>query len=433
MNLDNSSGQKPGKIDMRKILKTVLILCAVLIAGVCFESWRFMNTPAEEPGRNIVLEIIPGHSFTDVANRLHKAGAISSVEKFKILARLRGEAGMIQAGVFEFNTAWTPAEVLHQLVYGKPTLERLTIREGLPWWEVAKEVERQGFAKAEDFKAIIHDKDFLREMGIPFDSAEGFLYPDTYFLKKPPEELTPAQARAVAARMINTFWQRGVNIWGDARPAKDELFYLLVMASLVEKETGVPEERARVAGVYANRMRANMLLQCDPTIIYGLGEEFDGRLRKRHLDDASNKYNTYQHAGLPPGPICSPGMAALQAANEPEKHSYYYFVATGKPDGTHNFNTSLKDHNRDVAKYVAELKRQKAEAKKRAREEEKARAKAAENATAENATAENATMEESQNATAPTGNTTEQPGGMDEKIKLVEDELELGQNATPAN
>ena len=297
-----------------RLFKWLVVLGLLVLVGLGGEAYRFINTPAEDPGRNIVLEINPGESFDKVAKRLHQSGAISNVLEFKILARLRGEAGNIQAGVFEFSTAWTPPEVLHQLVYGKPTLERLTIREGLPWWQVADAVEAQGFAKAEDFKAIIHDKAFLREMGIPFDSAEGFLYPDTYFLKKPPEELTPDEARKVAARMINTFWQRGVKVWGDARPAKDELFYLLVMASLVEKETGVPAERPRVAGVYANRLRANMLLQCDPTIIYGLGEAYDGRLRKRHLKDANNKYNTYIHAGLPPGPICSPGLAAMQAA-----------------------------------------------------------------------------------------------------------------------
>jgi len=431
MNLEKTSetSAKPQKSRLRRFFKAAFILGAVIVAVSGFEAWRFMNTPAEDPGRNIVLEINPGDTFTIVATRLHKAGAITSVDKFKILARVKGEAGNIQAGVFEFNTEWTPPEVLNQLVYGKPTLERLTIREGLPWWEVAKAIENQGFAKAEDFKAIIHDKEFLREMGIPFDNAEGFLYPDTYFLKKPPEELTPDEARKVAARMINTFWQRGTKVWGENRPAKDELFYLLVMASLVEKETGVPAERPKVAGVYANRMRIKMLLQCDPTIIYGLGEDFDGRLRKRHLEDESNKYNTYKHAGLPPGPICSPGLAALQAANEPEEHNFYYFVATGKPDGTHNFNTHLKDHNRDVAKYVAELKRQKEEAKRRAREEEKALELAARNAPAQqNVTADAETA--GQNATSGSANATGADNNVDDEIELLEDELVLGQNAT---
>ena len=350
----------------RRMLRlfALFLLLILLGAGAAgFEAYRFLSSPAEQPGRNIVLEISPGESFDKVARRLHQAGAVSSVFKFKLLARVRGETGNVQAGVFEFSTAWTPVQVLDQVVYGKPSLARLTIREGLPWWEVAAAVEKQGFARAKDFQEIIHDRSFLDQMGIPFANAEGFLYPDTYFLKRPPEELTPKEARQVAARMIETFWQRGTKLWGDKRPGREDLFYLVTLASLVEKETGVPEERAKVAGVYANRLGANMLLQCDPTIIYGLGKAWDGRLRRRHLEDAGNAYNTYQHPGLPPGPICSPGLAALEAAAHPGAHKFYYFVATGKPDGTHYFNTDLAGHNRDVKKYLAELKRRKAESK----------------------------------------------------------------------
>ncbi|MBQ4132821.1 MAG: endolytic transglycosylase MltG [Desulfovibrionaceae bacterium] len=365
------SGDTTVQTPSKKRRRWLLWLALVIIAGAAAagaEAYRFVHSPASDAEKNIVLEINPGESFDTVARRLHNAGAVSSVFKFKILARLRGETGNIQAGVFEFSTGWTPIEVLHQMVYGKPTLERLTIREGLPWWEVARAVERQGFARAEDFTAVIHDPQFLADMGIPFANAEGFLYPDTYFLKKPPEELTRKEARQIAARMVDTFWQRGSRLWGDKRPGKDELFHLVTLASLVEKETGVPAERARVAGVYANRLRAGMLLQCDPTIIYGLGEKYDGRLRRRHLEDSANTYNTYKHPGLPPGPICSPGLAALQAAHEPEAHKFYYFVATGKPDGTHYFNTNLNAHNRDVKKYLAELKRRKAEARRREKE-----------------------------------------------------------------
>jgi UPF0755 protein len=131
------------------------------------------------------------------------------------------------------------------------------------------------------------------------------------------------------------------------------LRYLIIMASLVEKETGVAAERARVAGVYANRTRIGMLLQCDPTIIYGLGKNQSGPIRRSQLDDDKNLYNTYKHAGLPPGPICSPRAAAVQAAVAPEAHQYLYFVATGKPDGTHTFSTNLRDHEKAVRVYRA--------------------------------------------------------------------------------
>ena len=135
-----------------------------------------------------------------------------------------------------------------------------------------------------------------------------------------------------------------------AHIAPDALKRLIILGSLVEKETAIPAERAQVAGVYANRLRAGMLLQCDPTIIYGIGETFSGRIRRSQINDAKNTYNTYQHPGLPPGPICSSGVAALEAAMFPAQHDLYYFVATGV-DGGHTFSRNLEEHNRAVEAY----------------------------------------------------------------------------------
>ena len=131
---------------------------------------------------------------------------------------------------------------------------------------------------------------------------------------------------------------------------EEALKELVIMASLVEKETGLPEERPRVAGVYANRLKINMLLQCDPTIIYGIGEAFKGSILRSQIQDASNRYNTYQHAGLPPGPISSFGLDAIKAAANPEQHDYYYFVATGVDKG-HTFSKNLTEHNKAVTVY----------------------------------------------------------------------------------
>lgn len=142
-------------------------------------------------------------------------------------------------------------------------------------------------------------------MGIPFDSAEGFLFPDTYLIMRP-LELNEATAKSVVGRLIDNFWRRTTPLWpGGKRPGpsgRDEVRRLVTLASIVERETAVPSERPRVAGVYANRLRLNMLLQADPTTAYGLGESFDGNLRRKHLDDEGNPYNTYKHPGLPPGP-----------------------------------------------------------------------------------------------------------------------------------
>jgi len=222
---------------------------------------------------------------------------------------------------------------------------------------VAEQLEKQGFCRAVDFTSVIHDPKFLQHWGIPFSSAEGFLYPETYLIPKP-RELNAEAARSVANRLVGMFWQQVDRLWPEGRPSSTELKRLVTLASIVEKETSVPEERARVAGVYSNRLRIGMLLQADPTVIYGMGRTFSGRLLFRHLEDDKNPYNTYRRPGLPPGPICSFGAAALEAAKNPEDHKFLYFVATGR-NGGHTFSKSLKEHNRAVQEYRAVMRQKK--------------------------------------------------------------------------
>ena len=366
--------------------------------------------------RNIIIEIQPGATFARTARDLFKANAITSVWRFRLLAQVQKKLNAIQAGEFQVNTGWLPDKILQHLVSGKPLLYRLALREGLTWREVAKQVEDGGFARADAFAAVIHDPKFLLEYGIPFSNAEGFLLPETYLLHKPKTPGDRDQAEAVARMLLENFWQRfrpllsahpapplapnatpvlipsltarnGVITAMPSKPASvgteskrgtnaaatanateqavmdipqplqlpisvTTLRQIVILASLVEKETSVPEERARVAGVYANRLRLGMLLQCDPTIIYGLGESFSGPLRRSHLNDTTNPYNTYQHAGLPPGPIASPGVESLRAALAPEEHNFLYFVAIGE-GGKHAFTTNLSDHNKAVERYRA--------------------------------------------------------------------------------
>lgn len=579
----------------------VLLLPVVLAAGyAAYDAWNFLNSAPESPGRELSIVIEPGTGLERVTSDLYKMGVIKSSWRFKLLAQYRKKAGLLKAGEFVVNTGWKPEMVLENLVNGKPVLHRLTLREGLTWWETAKVIEEAGFARADDFSAVIRDRRFLDEHSIPFASAEGFLFPDTYLLRKP-RKLGRAEAEAVAGLLLDTFWSKAGPVLpakaepagpgepgkkeggkapdGKALPApgspdspdspdsngergeasdssnstdsmgkadageqaaiqtqdsesdsslimtfgldsipkqnfqqadkesaptqslalpaeavlakeqeqipalirlaqasqakreqaaqsadnatadssepgaegagkidqsnstessalvtaspsllfvtpgsgkgyvndfsknstKDfaapatpatldgmvgvdseslnaeprsepasrdslsaalnfqdepgssgalpgslspyELRRLIILASLVEKETAVPEERARVSGVYSNRMKKNMLLQCDPTIIYGIGPSFSGSITRSQLNDVKNLYNTYKHAGLPPGPICSPGLSAIKAAVSPDKHDYLYFVATGNPDGSHTFSTNLKDHNRAVNVY----------------------------------------------------------------------------------
>ena len=247
-------------------------------------------------------------------------------------------------------------EVLGELGRTRDVLFPLTVPEGLTWWQTADTVQASGRGTREGFSKIVRDRDFLAQWNIPGDSAEGYLFPETYLFPKTAisretDTDKPSEAehdRRIAERLIAMFREKTTNLFPPDMSPK-AVRDLLTLASLVEKETSRDDERARIAGVYANRLRKNMRLQCDPTIIYGIGPDFDGNLKRTHLRDRSNPYNTYMHAGLPPGPICSPGRASIEAALHPESHTFLYFVARG--DGSHVFSKTLKEHNRYVRKY----------------------------------------------------------------------------------
>ncbi len=345
---------------MKIFLRILAFLLLVGCAGLGYVYWQgkvFLETPMESEGREIMFDVVPGATFQGVAKGLQDKGLISDSLKFRILARYKQVDNKLQAGRFKLNTAMLPDAILQELVFGKAILHRITLREGLTWWQVGALLEKNGFVKFEDFKEVIFDPEFLRHYGIPFKNAEGFLMPDTYLLKKD-DVPTKATARAIAGRLVDTFWSKMAPYWPQkTKPKADKLRELVILASIVEKETGIGAERARVAGVYRNRLDINMLLQADPTIIYGLGPEFNGNLRRKHLDDATNTYNTYKHGGLTPGPICSPGVAAMRAAITPEKHGYFYFVAV-TDGGEHAFSKTLAEHNRAVRQYLRNRKKQ---------------------------------------------------------------------------
>lgn len=360
-------------------MKTFLKITAFLLlclAGVSLWLWHeavgFIETPAQTSGKEIYFDVPKGASLSTVADSLAKSGLVSDARKFMLYARFKGEGKSLKAGRFALNTGWTPPRVLDELVNGQPAMSRVTIPEGLTWWQTGRILADNGLVRFDDFRDIIHDPAFLRHYGIPFANAEGFLMPDTYLLKQlelPPDDADAAardafwkaQARSMAGRMIDNFWRKSASLWPGAagktatypvqlRPEDATLRTLMTLASIVEKETAIDAERPRVAGVYHNRIRIGMPLQADPTVIYGMGPNFAGPLLRRHLEDKANPYNTYQLRGLPPGPIASFGMAALNAAINPEANDYYYFVA--KTDGgAHQFSRTLAEHNEAVRAY----------------------------------------------------------------------------------
>ena len=349
---------------MWKIIRNCLILLLLLIlcAGgwLAYEANTFLTTsPEKEPGQDVYIDILPGATLPKIAALLQDKGVITDAFKFRLLARYKKSDTGLKAGRFLFRTDWLPEKALETLVQGKPVLTRITIPEGLTYWQTAKVLADSGFAPYDDLMKVLRDPEFLAHYGIPFATAEGFLMPDTYLLKTPGEETKndPRQAWKVCGRLVDNFWQKMQACWPDgSKPGTDALKKYVILASIVEKETAVPAERARVAGVYANRLEKGMLLQADPTVIYGKGEAFDGNLTRAMLNDDANAYNTYRKAGLPPGPICSFGISAMKAAVAPEKHGFIYFVAV-TDGGEHYFSKTLAEHNAAVRRYLQNRKK----------------------------------------------------------------------------
>ena len=308
--------------------------------------FRYLSFPIEESGRESLITIPEGATFQEVARRLHQQKIIKDPFKFTILAQISGAASKIQAGEFRVHTQWSRPELLKTLVKGQALLHTLRIPEGLTWWEIGRLVQESGLTTFERFEQAVHNQDLLREFGIPSSSAEGYLFPETYALPRPKDRDALPIVRLLISECLKNLRE---HVWPSGQPEPVTIHSIITLASLVEKETARAEERRRIAGVYVNRLHKGMRLQCDPTVIYGIGPDFNGNLTRKDLNDRENPYNTYRHSGLPPGPICSPGLAAIQAAANPEDHNLYYFVA--KDSGSHVFSTTLKEHNAAVRKY----------------------------------------------------------------------------------
>jgi UPF0755 protein len=328
---------------MKKVLIIIITLISLVsIAGAGY-IYHVITSPNSSESLEATVRINPGQNFKTTSAQLYSKGLIKNERIFYFLGRINGQSREIKAGHFQVDASWDMLRMLEHLTAGREALYRLQITEGLTWWQIARILENEGLADYEEFKKLIHDEEFLAQHSIYAPSAEGFLFPETYYLS-PTRDIG---ARRLISLMINQFWDSTATLWNDME--FNEIYRMINLASLIEKEAAVKKERKIISGVFHNRLRNNMLLQCDPTIIYGLGEEFEGPIRRSHLDDRDNPYNTYRHQGFPPTPICSPGMASIRAALFPEEHSYLYFVS--RNDGSHHFSRSLSEHNRAVNKY----------------------------------------------------------------------------------
>jgi len=317
----------------------LLITAAAALAAT---AWWWLDKPLPLAGASAELSIEAGATPREVAQAWVDAGVQTSPRLLYEWFRLSGQARRIRAGSYEIDAGATPRTLLAKLVQGDETLERVRFIEG---WTLRQ--LRAELAKAPHLKpasAALSEAELMAALGSPGVPAEGRFFPDTYVYSRGVSDLTVLRRahKALEARLADAWAARAADT-----PLKSPA-EALVLASIVEKETGQAADRPLVASVFVNRLRLGMLLQTDPTVIYGLGERFDGNLRKRDLL-ADTPFNTYTRAGLPPTPIALPGVASLRAAVRPQPSKALYFVARG--DGSSVFSDNLADHNRAVNQY----------------------------------------------------------------------------------
>ena len=325
-------------------MRSLLFRCLglfLLIAGA-FGLWYalYITTPA--PGTGTVTVVIPrGAGVRRIGALLAEHKLIGNDIRFLILARLTHAGTRLQAGEFSIPRGLRPAEVLALLARGKAVQHPVTIPEGLTMEEVAQVFADKRWVNKTEFLALCREPAFIHHLGIQQNQLEGYLFPDTYALVR-----DKSDAKSIITQMVHRF----LRVWKEIAPEKKSSLNrhrIVTLASIVEKETANPTERPLIARVFLNRLNRSMRLQSDPTVIYGL-PDFNGNLTRKDLRRAT-PYNTYVINGLPPGPICNPGRAAMEAVLHPADSTALYFVS--KNNGSHYFSTTLREHNRAVRRY----------------------------------------------------------------------------------
>ena len=345
---------------VRKLLSIFAVVIVLLGAAVVVAMW-LGATQLQEPYRGYsapeqFVIIRQGASSSEIGRQLASAQVVRDPRLFRAALWWTGRGRSLKAGEYRFDRPLTPLEVLDVLVRGDVYTLRLTFPEGLNVEEMAKVYESRGFGQRADFIAASRNVKRVRELDNRASDLEGYLFPETYALPR----------QVPAARVVDLMVDRFLAIYDDKMRARASAQGLttrqvVTLASLVEKETGKPEERPLVAAVYRNRMKIGMPMQADPTVVYALlkAHRYDGNIRREDLS-LDSPYNTYKYAGLPPGPIASPGKASLEAALMPADVPFLYFVS--RNDGSHVFARTLEEHNANVRTFQVEFYRQQRQA-----------------------------------------------------------------------
>ena len=323
---------------IKKIIITGAIVSVAAAGG--FAWWSKHPLTTSEPP--IEFTITPGSGVNAAAQQMARAGVPVNPFLFQVLARITGQSGRIKAGSYELKPNTSPRRLLTQLVRGEFAQEAVTIIEGWTFRQMREAIAATRTLRHETAK--MSDAELMARISSEFKQPEGLFFPDTYLFAKGASDLQIyRQAHQMMLNRLNAAWEKR----DPSLPYKNP-YEALIMASIIEKETGQKSERAMIAGVFVNRLRTGMMLQTDPSVIYGMGLRYEGKIAKKDLQ-TDTPYNTYTRYGLPPTPISLPGVQSLAAAMAPAKTDALYFVS--RNDGTSQFSDNLNDHNRAVNQY----------------------------------------------------------------------------------
>lgn len=321
---------------MKKALLILLVLVPLFIIG-SIGGYIAMVFKQTYTGPDKAFTVRTGDTFGKINQRLFNEGLIADKRMFHYYAKYKNVMTKFRAGSFTITTGSNMPQVLETLVYGQPNLTSITIPEGKNMYEIAKLFAASGITTEKDFLDAVQHPDLISQLAIQANSLEGYLYPETY--RFAPD--TPA--KSIAKSMIDLFNERTKNLSFN-HPFLNK-HQVIILASVVEKETGAKIERPMIAGVFTNRLKKRMRLQSDPTTVYGIWSRYTGNIRKADLLELT-PYNTYKIPALPQGPISNPSLEAIQAVLNPAQHDYLYFVS--KNDGTHIFSKTYQDHEKAV-------------------------------------------------------------------------------------
>ncbi len=328
-------------------LALFLLITAAISGGFYFIN-QFSHKRPTEISHEIIYELQSGNSFLSIANELEKLNVVTHAQLFSWYAKIKGQRSQIKAGEYLLNTNMTPDLVLQIITSGKSIEKPFTIAEGLNIFEIADLIEKTGKATKEEFLSLVKDKDFIQQvLGEEVETLEGYLFPETYMINK----------KTTIKDLIQQMVKRHKLVFAEVYQNQNDMTIplskkeIIILASIVEKETGASSERPTIASVFYNRLSKKMRLQTDPTIIYGKAlntGKYEINISRQDLTE-ENSYNTYVIPGLPPGPIANPGKEAILAVLRPAQTDYLFFVS--KNDGTHVFSTDLKNHTNAVNQF----------------------------------------------------------------------------------